>query len=74
MIANGMSTPAQIRQALTNTALNIEAAGVDRDSGWGIVNALAAVGSIHTLTGSPGAHGWIWPASTSAMTATPARR
>lgn len=49
MIAHGLTTPAQIRQAITNTAWNIEADGVDRDSGWGLVNALAAVG--YSVTG-----------------------
>jgi hypothetical protein len=44
MFANGLTTPAQIRLGMTRTALDIEAAGVDRDSGAGIVNALAAVG------------------------------
>jgi hypothetical protein len=33
------ATPAQIRAALTSSALDIEAAGVDRDSGAGIVMA-----------------------------------
>ncbi len=44
MIANGLGTPSQIRQAFTATAMDIEAVGLDRDSGAGIVNALAAVG------------------------------
>ncbi len=35
-------TPAQIRDALANTALDIEVAGVDRDSGSGIVEAFEA--------------------------------
>lgn len=38
------TTPLAVRQALTNTAWDIEAPGLDRDSGCGIVNALAAVG------------------------------
>jgi subtilisin-like proprotein convertase family protein len=37
------ATPARIRRALTRTALDIEAAGVDRDSGAGIVDAFAAL-------------------------------
>jgi uncharacterized repeat protein (TIGR01451 family) len=43
---NNALTPAQIRTALTSTALDIEAAGVDRDSGAGIVMALQALGSV----------------------------
>jgi len=42
------TTANRMRQVLTNTALDIEAAGVDRDSGAGIVSAfdaLAAVGA-----------------------------
>ncbi len=41
--ANAALTPAQIRSALINTAIDIQAAGVDRDSGWGIVMADGAV-------------------------------
>lgn len=44
---NGALTPAQIRTALTSSALDIEANGVDRDSGFGIVMALQA---LNTLT------------------------
>ncbi len=36
-------TPAQIRALMTSTALDIEAAGLDRDSGSGIVMALQAL-------------------------------
>ncbi|MGE0129622.1 MAG: S8 family serine peptidase [Blastocatellales bacterium] len=43
---NNALTPAQIRTALTSTALDIEAAGVDRDSGAGIVMALQAIGAV----------------------------
>jgi uncharacterized repeat protein (TIGR01451 family) len=39
-------TAAQVRTALTSTALDIEAAGVDRDSGVGIVMALEALASL----------------------------
>lgn len=44
-IKNGVAspTPAQIRTVLQNTALDIEAAGVDRDSGVGILQAFQAV-------------------------------
>ena len=43
---NPALTPAQIRTALTSSALDIEAAGVDRDSGSGIVMALQAIASV----------------------------
>jgi uncharacterized repeat protein (TIGR01451 family) len=43
---NNALTPAQIRTALTSTALDIEAAGTDRDSGAGIVMALQALGAV----------------------------
>jgi hypothetical protein len=36
-------TPAQVKAAMFNTALDNMAVGIDRDSGHGIVNALAAV-------------------------------
>jgi hypothetical protein len=36
-------TPAQIRTALVSTAIDIEAPGTDRDTGAGIIDALAAV-------------------------------
>jgi subtilisin family serine protease len=36
-------TPAQIRDALTSTALDIRAVGIDRDSGYGLIMAPAAV-------------------------------
>ncbi|MFQ5429645.1 MAG: thrombospondin type 3 repeat-containing protein, partial [Phycisphaerae bacterium] len=38
-------TPAQIRTILTGNTLDIEAGGYDRDSGFGIVDALAALGA-----------------------------
>jgi hypothetical protein len=43
--ANLALTPAQIRTILTSTAIDIQAAGVDRDSGAGIIMARAAVGA-----------------------------
>lgn len=43
---NNALTPAQVRAALTSSALDIEAAGVDRDSGAGIVMALQAIGAV----------------------------
>jgi hypothetical protein len=36
---NPALTPAQVRSVMISTALDIEAAGFDRDSGWGIVMA-----------------------------------
>lgn len=47
--ANPSYTTAQIRTALTTTAIDIEAAGVDRDSGSGIVMADAAFASLGLL-------------------------
>jgi hypothetical protein len=44
--AKPSATGAQIFNALTTTALDIRAPGVDRDSGYGIVMALAAVNAI----------------------------
>jgi hypothetical protein len=41
--ANPALTPAQIRTALTSTAIDIEAPGVDRDTGAGIIDAFAAL-------------------------------
>jgi subtilisin family serine protease len=42
--------PAQIRTAFNSTSLDIEAVGVDRDSGVGILDALAAVGFVAPFT------------------------
>ena len=43
VIENGISaTVSDIREAFTTTAFDIEASGVDRDSGFGIINAIAA--------------------------------
>ncbi|MGE0882269.1 MAG: S8 family serine peptidase [Blastocatellales bacterium] len=39
-------TPAQVRTALTSTALDIEAPGVDRDSGAGIVMGLQSLSAV----------------------------
>jgi hypothetical protein len=39
-------TPQQIRDALTTTALDIEAPGVDRDAGFGIVDAFGAAQAV----------------------------
>ncbi|HSB09837.1 MAG TPA: HYR domain-containing protein [Blastocatellia bacterium] len=41
--ANPAFTPAQIRTALTSSAIDIEAAGVDRDTGAGIITAFGAM-------------------------------
>ena len=43
---NGAASAAEIRSALDSTALDIEQVGVDRDSGAGIVDALAAGGAV----------------------------
>ena len=43
-------TPAQIRNALTSSALDIEAAGFDRDSGAGIVMTFGAMKVINPCT------------------------
>ncbi|MDQ3013178.1 MAG: S8 family serine peptidase, partial [Acidobacteriota bacterium] len=43
---NNALTPAQVRAALTNSALDIEGVGTDRDSGAGIVMALQALGAV----------------------------
>ena len=40
---NPALTPAQIRTALTSSAIDIEAAGIDRDSGAGIIMAVEAM-------------------------------
>src|SRR5262245_39145604 len=41
-------TPAQIRTALENTALNMGPAGFDNDSGFGLIQADAAIASVAT--------------------------
>ena len=43
---NPQSTPAQIRAAMQSTAIDIEAPGVDRDTGSGIPDVQAAVASL----------------------------
>ena len=48
--ANPSFTPAQIRMALTGSAIDIEAPGVDRDSGAGIVDAVKALQAIGVPT------------------------
>jgi Spy/CpxP family protein refolding chaperone len=50
--ANPSLTPAQIRTALQSTALDNEAAGVDRDSGFGIIMADSALQSIGAIPGA----------------------
>jgi len=56
-IKNGVAspTPAQIRTALTSTALDIEAVGIDRDAGPGIIQAFQAIQS----TGLPSGAGLV---------------
>jgi len=44
----GTADPAAVLAALRSTALDIEAPGVDRDSGSGIAHALAAAGAVST--------------------------
>jgi hypothetical protein len=48
--ANLSFTPAQIRAALTGSAIDIEAPGVDRDSGAGIIDVIAALQAIGVPT------------------------
>ncbi|HKP12725.1 MAG TPA: HYR domain-containing protein, partial [Blastocatellia bacterium] len=48
--ANPSLTPAQIRNLLTSTAIDIEAPGVDRDTGVGIISAYDAL----LASGAPG--------------------
>ena len=48
--ANPALTPAQIKTALTTTAIDIEAAGIDRDTGNGVVMPYPAMQSL-ALTG-----------------------
>ncbi|MDS4025681.1 MAG: S8 family serine peptidase, partial [Candidatus Contendobacter sp.] len=63
---NHSLTPTQVRSILTSTTWDIEASGVDRDSGAGILNAFAAVQAAlptYTVTATAGAHGSISPAS-----------
>ncbi|MGB5064915.1 MAG: S8 family serine peptidase [Candidatus Competibacter sp.] len=50
--ANNALTPAEVRQKLTSTTWDIEAPGVDRDSGAGIINAYDAVQA--ALPNTPG--------------------
>ena len=52
--ANRSLGPSDVRTALTATALDIEAPGVDRDAGFGILDALAAVeAAVATPTATP---------------------
>jgi hypothetical protein len=44
------STPAQIRAALTGSAIDIEATGVDRNSGAGIIDTIAALQALGVPT------------------------
>jgi Subtilase family/Ig-like domain CHU_C associated/FG-GAP repeat len=46
MSANLSATATQVRTAVLNSAIDIQAPGIDRDSGVGIVMASAAVGSL----------------------------
>ena len=49
----GTFTPAQIRTALTSSAIDIEAAGIDRDTGSGIIMAFQ---SLQAIGATPQAH------------------
>jgi subtilisin family serine protease len=51
LAAHPTLTPAQVRQVLTSTALDIEATGVDRDAGFGIVDAFAALNAVNVMFG-----------------------
>jgi hypothetical protein len=66
---NPALTTAQIRTALTSTALDIEAPGGDRDSGAGLLNAFAAVQSMLVVT--PTRTPTLTPTSTATVTDTP---
>jgi Subtilase family len=48
--ANPSFTPSQIRAALTGSAIDIEAPGVDRDSGAGIIDVVSALQAIGVPT------------------------
>ena len=51
LIEQGWSiTPDNIRQTFANTALDIQAAGWDRDSGWGVIMADASLGAAPSYT------------------------
>ena len=63
--APGLTT-AQVRTALTSTALDIEAVGVDRDSGSGLLDAYAALDSVADPT--PSATPTIAPTATTTPT------
>ncbi len=61
--ANPALTPAQVRTALTSSALDIEAPGVDRDSGAGIVMAFQALQAIGATPVANPALGTVTPTS-----------
>jgi subtilisin family serine protease len=67
--ANANLSPAQVKSILRSTAVDIDAAGVDDRTGWGRVNAHAAVQAAQgttafQITASAGANGSISPAGT----------
>ncbi len=47
----GSTTAAEVRTGLTSTALDIEVSGVDRDSGFGIIEGYAAVRAVNDFDG-----------------------
>lgn len=48
--ANPAATPAQVKQCITSTAVDMMAPGFDIDSGYGMVDAKAALTCAHALT------------------------
>jgi subtilisin family serine protease len=48
--ANPQATPAQVKQCLLSTAVDMMAAGFDIHSGLGMVDAKAALTCVHALT------------------------
>jgi hypothetical protein len=50
---NMNQTATQVRTALFSSAVDIEAAGIDRDSGVGIIMADTAVAAVATVNGAP---------------------
>jgi len=63
-------TPTQVRNAMTSTAIDIEAAGTDRDSGVGIIDALAAAQAVGGPTFTPTRTTTRTPTRTATRTAT----
>lgn len=49
LIANGVTDKNQIVSRLTSTATNMEAPGFDNNTGWGLINMQAALGSQYAV-------------------------